>query len=75
MEFVYICLIAATVCVSGLWVGKIAGPLAMKTFFLLTCTVLFTSVVIGACAYRAGTACGAIDAAMPLQKCLGNPRG
>lgn len=73
MEFVYICLIAATVCVSGVLVGKVAGHLAMKTFFIVVVTFVITTVFIGSCAYRIGTACGAIETAMPLHKCLTAP--
>lgn len=38
-------------------------------------TAIVTTVFVGSCAFRLGTACGQFDAAMPLQKCLSNPRG
>lgn len=45
---------------------------ALLSIFL---TSVITSVLVGSCAFRLGTACGQFDAAMPLQKCLTNPRG
>ena len=73
--FAYIVLCAIIFAVVYVLLVKHHGMHAAKVYLLVTITFLLTTVMVGACAYRTGTACGAFDAAMPLEKCLSNPRG